>query len=713
MKHLLRKIFFWDAPARGAFFGLTLMAVLPKLLLGAALPLFLKYNSLQTSKLCFSGILALLIVAAMALTYALVLFGHVLPKQRLGKAYVLVLCVCAVLMLGFWGFAPREFARLWWIFPAVAIFFPFIYMPYPAVRIRDWLYAIAPLALGIWTSCRLSVLNARALVWPTLGEPASPSTPWLMWTLTVGGLLLLALSYLLWGRVIAKMRGVSVRRLFGRGVATLWALFAVSYLTSVAMALHALHDYRAAKRELNAFWEMPVTPAHLEELYRQGGRIDKAFWDELVGLKVDFSALDRQYDGISGIVAYANAVLPPDIHAQWKTAFAASPELQRSEEMLDEPLPLPERKLGFVFDNSLMDVLSKCREITRLELWRVRLALEAADILAAQKALRRMDNLCAALQCDYNLAAGLVGMSIEHMRALALSRILESGLADEEWLREQDALLQDKERSIPAVHQRMIQGEAAYILDANDTQMARTSHSLFLNFPEAWLFLGREGAALARCHCVSDFADFPEKPTAILAGMQAAGLRSVGARKIPELVAVFRISRGMIAAERTRRRTGRHPEVLDGLPLDPFSGAPLKYAVGKCEIPEELFRPREEQGQEPFEITPEVLKQLGLTDEVLKQLGLTDEQTAQAAESVHTEVACAKKELQRQLGLTDEQAAEFARPTKYVFETAWRSVDTIQIWSVGPNGVDDGGVRSPDDKDDIRFVMTIHPENAK
>ena len=466
------------------------------------------------------------------------------------------------------------------------------------------------------------------------------------------------------------------------------------------MALHALHDYRAAKRELDAFWGMPVTPAHLGERYRQSGRIDQAFWDELLGLKVDFSALDRQYDGISGIVAYANAVLPPDIHAQWKTAFAASPELQRSEEMLDGPLPLPERKDGFVFDNFQMNMLSKCREMTRLERERVRLALEANDILAAQKALRRMDNLCAVLQCDYNLTGGLVEMGIEQVRALALSWILESGLADEEWLREQDALLQEKERSIPAAHQRMIQGEAACLLDAIDTQMARTSRSLFLNFPEAWLFLGREGAALARSHCVSDFADFPERPAAILAEMHTAGLRSVGTRKIPELVAVLRISRGMIAAERTRRRNGRYPEALDGLPTDPFSGNPLKYAVGKCEIPEEHFRPREEQGQEPFEITPEVLKQLGLTDE-------------QAAEFAHTEVACAKKELQRQLGLTDEQAAEFARPTKYVFETAWRSVDTVQIWSVGPNGIDDGGRRGPDDKDDIRFVMTIHPENAK
>ena len=54
--------------------------------------------------------------------------------------------------------------------------------------------------------------------------------------------------------------------------------------------------------------------------------------------------------------------------------------------------------------------------------------------------------------------------------------------------------------------------------------------------------------------------------------------------------------------------------------------------------------------------------------------------------------------------LTDEQAAEFLRPRKYVFETEWRTVDAVQIWSVGPDGIDNGGLRSTDD---IRFILPI------
>ena len=132
---------------------------------------------------------------------------------------------------------------------------------------------------------------------------------------------------------------------------------------------------------------------------------------------------------------------------------------------------------------------------------------------------------------------------------------------------------------------------------------------------------------------------------------------------MPKTLAAFRISRGMVMAELARRKDGRWPDAMDDLPEDPFSHKPLKYTVGKVEISEARFKPNENPS--PIGITPE---------------------------------------LQKQLGLTDEQAAEFLRPRKYVFETEWRTVDAVQIWSVGPDGIDNGGLRSTDD---IRFILPI------
>ena len=141
--------------------------------------------------------------------------------------------------------------------------------------------------------------------------------------------MLLAAGYLLSGRVIAKAAGLSFRKLFGKGVTTLWIVFAAMYLVSVAMAMQAMHSYRNAKQELDSFWGVAINNKSLDELYKKSGRIDQSFWDELIGLKVEFHELNKKYDGIDAIVGYPNVVLPPDINEQWKAAFAESPELRR------------------------------------------------------------------------------------------------------------------------------------------------------------------------------------------------------------------------------------------------------------------------------------------------------------------------------------------------------------------------------------------------
>ncbi len=145
--------------------------------------------------------------------------------------------------------------------------------------------------------------------------------------------------------------------------------------------------------------------------------------------------------------------------------------------------------------------------------------------------------------------------------------------------------------------------------------------------------------------------------------MLVNSLRNTGTHFMPKTLAAFRISRAMVMAELMRRKDGRWPDAMDDLPEDPFSHKPLKYTVGKYEMPEEHFQPSD--NPEPFGITPE---------------------------------------LQKQLRMTDGQAAEFTRPRKYTFRTERRTIDAVQIWSVGPDGIDDGGLHSTDD---IRFIIPI------
>ena len=683
MKQLLRRIFFWDAPARGAFFTLTLLFMLPKFVytlgIGIILPLFLHGGSTATLSLfCLPAMIGVVVLNA------LVAYAHFVPKKPMGrKEIVIAICVCSALMLGFWRIAPDEFRRWGWTFLLAFGVFGHAYSFRSTTKVWEWIVACATLSAGIVSYCALNVAEVHFLAKPFFPQTGVfhiiTESPWLLWLLSIICILMLTAAYLMLGRIVAKEGGVTFRSLFGRGVVTLWIVFAITYLASICMAFCAMHDYRKAQKELADYWGFSVNNKTLLELYEKSGTIDQSFWNEANSLQVIFPEFYKKYDGIDIIVGTTNAVLPPDIHAEWKAAFNGSAELRRREEMFDAPPPLAERRVNFDFDNFHFDMFAACRATARLELWRVKFTLDDNDIASAKKALRRFDNISSPLVADYNEVSGMVWMAIEPMRATALCNILSSGLADEEWLREQSAILLEKERIIPDVHKRMILGHAACMIYTLDSFIEHSSYATLLFSPESWVLLVREGAALARCHRISDFSDFPEHPNGIFARMLSSGLRHIGTKSFKKHLATLRVSRGLVDAELSRLKTGAYLAAMDNLPEDPFSGKPLLYLVGDCEITEEHFQLSDNNEGED-------------NDEMI--VGMT-------------------KEVQQQLGLTDEQMAKFSRRKKYTFKTERRTVKAVQIWSVGSDGVSgDTEGDSRHSRDDIRFIVPIRKEEC-
>ena len=695
MKNLLRKIFFWDEPAKGAFFAVTLLYVLPKCLYAIGvdflLPYFLRGKTQQTVVLYL-----MVVLVAVPLLYALVTFVHFLPKvSKHKKAYLLGLCCCAVLVIGFRIVTAlcddnELYSHFWWMIPILYVVWFIIYAFWPAVQVWEWIAAGVTLTVGIISYVYFinDAMRSFAILYIYGGDTSQiGKSAGLMWLLFVCSILFLTTSYLLFGRIVAKGGGVPFKRLFGRSVATLWIIFVVICLTSICMALYAMHDYRKAQKELADYWGFTVNNKTLVELYNKNGKIDQSFWEDFNGLNIDFPEIFKKYDGIDSISSSPDAILPSEIYVEWKTAFNESKEVRRGEEMLDTPLnapppPSPDRIIDYRYDEFHSNLISQFRIMTCWELWRVRLALEDKDIATAKKALQRIDNLCMPLMLDYSLGSGLVWWAIEPMRTRALSQILSSGLADEEWLREQNTILQEKERLIPEVEKRMLLGHAACMMDMMDTLFEYTSHSSFLLVPEAWFLLGREGAILARCHCISGFADFPEKSAGIFTEKLVFGLQNIGTKHVPKMKATLRVARGLIEAELARQKTGSYPAVMDNLPEDPFTGKTLRYAVGDCEIPEEHFQ-------------------------------LNDEYEADK-QSYNTDELPITPEAMKQLGMDEQQIKDIYRPRKYTFNTERRTVKAVQIWSVGSNCIDDGGVRKPaeygskeKDKDDIRFIIQI------
>ena len=124
--------------------------------------------------------------------------------------------------------------------------------------------------------------------------------------------------------------------------------------------------------------------------------------------------------------------------------------------------------------------------------------------------------------------------------------------------------------------------------------------------------------------------------------------------------AAARALRGLIEAELHFRQTGEYPDTLENIPPDPFSGAPLKYAVGSCQVLNHVYR----EQKVDVELDPEFEEKLP--------------------------------------------------PEPYFdFYTEETTIRAVQIWSVGPNGIDDGGLSDWEnsglsDWDDIRFLLPIN-----
>ena len=155
---------------------------------------------------------------------------------------------------------------------------------------------------------------------------------------------------------------------------------------------------------------------------------------------------------------------------------------------------------------------------------------------------------------------------------------------------------------------------------------------------------------------VHHFSDLTSKGTGYVLGDMLMPALSKGTEKKQSIISGCRVLRGLIQAEQMKRRTEEYPDGIEGLPMDPFSGQPLKYRKDSCQIVEEVCQEKKEENDEEM----------------------------------------------------------FFSGSSYVFEKRERTVEAVQIWSVGPDRIDDGGLNKKAEygsgqksKDDIRFIIPI------
>jgi hypothetical protein len=530
-------------------------------------------------------------------------------------------------------------------------------------RFPDWLGKDIPYVVPFW---RWFDLSGKGCFWFTLA-----------------GFLLLAIAYLLSWSILAKLSGSSMRRFCGRGIRVQWAVIAGIYVVTLCFALGSNAQYRSAVKALEMHYGHPMTGVELGRTYYDGRTPDAAYWKRL---DTSLAQYDQEQKKTEDHCDYTfevtqDAVLPKELYEKRRTGFLNTLKVSGLQEQFVSPMPPGERDFSAKYILGMpLPELTKCRQLARIEQRRCQYAIDAGDFHTAAECIAHLDILCDFLGRECFHIAYLVWHRVGLIRNEMLANLLASGLPADKWLEEQTNQLLHWEKRFEQQEKTILYSEAVIILDAmqfmvgdhltgrKDIDDLRDHWNYWIHFksirfffPQGWWLAAKSARDYARVMKISTFNQFPKMETAtgsVLVDMLIPSLTRTGEKRRSYL-ASCRVLRGIIAVELQKRRTGVYPDSPNVLPIDPFTNQPLKYRKGKCEVTRYYAKwvPDEtEDGTEDVESPPS---------------------------------------------------------GQWTLEGKTETIDAIQIWSIGPDGIDDGGLGVKGEgsdirrTDDIRFIIPI------
>ncbi|MBQ7178389.1 MAG: hypothetical protein IJS08_13320 [Victivallales bacterium] len=637
MNHLLRKIFFWDEPAQGAFFALTFFFVGSSLwftlfhVLGLSDCglVHIDFDTLSEGKL-FREMSEWALGQLLITLYSTVVFlraaWRLIVHCKRNRTLLPVLSWLASMTLLIVG-------GLFCLIPLVYLLKHFA-IHYWDSGLPDWMAVFDWFSPGGWGVAYLvAVLCMTAAVFFLV-------------------------------RSFARMEGKPLRNALCKAGIVLWGVFWIAYFILLGSAVVQSRQCAQTRALVEQRFGHPLSAEGLEEYYRRQDTIDGDFWKRLKecmeqlpyslsigGKKLAYNHSPDYWDG----------QLPEHLTSDILSAFdnycqANAKSLLEVEQRFDTIPPMPEYDFKPGRLNSLyLDHYAQGRIFAIMEVSRLRVFLKRHAKSEALCAYRRIVNYTSELQREPFLRAYLVWMSVEHLRLDAIEKLLESRLLTEEELHQLAEELVELERRIPTIHQQAMYYDAVFIQDIlrgletgklseDDLPIAIALAQLRFFYPQLWLQGTLDKEYILLQFLAKDFTEFVRTgPSAyVFSGMFLPGNRT--GNKFYALTVRMLAMQTLLRAEEHRRKYGDFPEMLSDMPTDPFSGKPMLYRYGTAEVTELVLQ-------------------------------LTEDSSWAEDEPSHK---------------------------GYELKPQTTRAKVVQIWSVGPNRRDDGGIadKTIDGKDD-------------
>jgi len=612
MKNLFKKLFYWDAPAQGAFFALTLWGI--GSYLTASLLLWM-----TVSEFLLSGTDAVLkaLIAALGLILGLtayflgLLLRFYYQSGRDNRSYalpvMLVLCAAGLAAgAGLGGVFCATTAALafgLWFFPALLL---------PRIRCRDYLLHALFWSTGtvvIATVCgiyynyfgKIMFDGFDGIAYDGLFESVAgfchlSGKGWGWFWLS--GILFTLTGYLLTAKVLGAALNVPFRRMFDKKIIILWVLAAANYFIFGAMAVSA--DRQAAKelKTLAQHFGHPMTMEAVGQLYYGKDQPDARFWQTIDEYAEQCGDDSQAVTGTDLLCSTDD--ISADLMTLWKKEFfRQNAVLPQWEEAFDGVIP-PEAgqyqtgKSGDIPTSRYMNI----KRFIVLESWCLRFALEDNDIDGAWRAYQRLKHAAAALSRNSYMIGGLFWIAAQNQRLEAVQLLLESGKLSPSELQTLATETAEMEQKIIPLYQQSLYSEAVYCLNAFD--MMDQGGRLDLDkrewppyrltryfMPQLWWY-----GAVNRRYLIEYFkpcaaCKVSPNPSRFYTTLLPA--LPPFKTKFDWLTARVRAAGVVIRAAEYQRQHGEYPKTLKNLPPDPFNVKPMQYRSGPCEIPNDTI----------------------------------------------------------------------------------------------------------------------------
>ena len=616
MKDFLKKVFFFDRPAQGAFAGFTLLLaafwIVPALIfLQGDFPLnVIPFRATFFNQGCLNGI-------QFAVLYALIVwigfyFCHPQPEKipwnAPGRLALYAVGLLSVLLSGwiFLCFLRADHTILSLTGPAMLVFLiAVLWIPmfrYP----KQWKIilargvclttAVCGCFAAVYASLNFSVLGLHSHLCCFDDYFTGPA--WWLHHVAFAAVFLWILAYILTARMYAQMAQIPVRKIFCRATVIILGLWAGVYLISLGMAYAAHCRSERTMAELEKHFGQPVSLEALNAAYCRNRPVDEAFWQQIRSCIEQAYPSDRKSGLDVMISGTPDGIYPESVFRQFKSVFEQSEPRKKIERMLDRRR-LPARKLRILSgDITCLDLseLNWCRNICRWELWQVRFALADGKLPDACAAMERMKRITDYLGNRTNsLLTTLVLIACERYRMRGFELLLASGKVPDQVLKQWAAELERDEKAVPGIHFDTVYSEAVFA----DSVIRSAAHggtdsngrsypgryALRYLYPPMWYFCTLDRNRYMKCFKIRSFGEmgWPGKRPGILQEMMLPASQSAD-KKIMVLTACYRAMRALIGIELEKRRTGKYPDTLDNPPVDPFTGKPMLYRKGRITV---------------------------------------------------------------------------------------------------------------------------------